>query len=61
MDAVHVWEWERDGEREKEERERETHEYCVSLGKPKVGLSASNEVQTHQTRNFNRFQNPLLI
>lgn len=50
----------REGEREKEERERETHEYCVSLGKPKVGLSASNGVQTGQTRNFNRFQNPFV-
>lgn len=59
MDAVHVWEWERG--RERKDRERETHEFCVSLCKPKVGLSASNGVQTHQTRNFNRFQNPLLI
>lgn len=53
MNAVCEW--------ERQDRERETHEYCVSLGKPKDGLPASNEVQTRQTRKFNRFQNPPLI
>lgn len=44
MDVVYVWEWERDGEREKEEREREIYEYCVSLGKLKVGFFVFNGV-----------------